>query len=143
MHSTRSLIPLERCTSFLPDTGCGVGQCIHIKSKRDHATRTIWPGHRIINHDFLHILIGAEIYRQPFINVKPDKDEVTRMHTASVEIEAGKAYLPEKTPWLEEFQKEILAFPGGTHDDQVDSMSQFLNWKSTPRTMSVLPLGGF
>jgi hypothetical protein len=33
------------------------------------------------------------------INVSPDKDKVTRMHTASVEIEAGKVYLPEKASW--------------------------------------------
>lgn len=77
------------------------------------------------------------------IKVKPDKDKVTRMNTASVEIEAGKVYLPEKAPWLEEFQKEILAFPGGAHDDQVDSVSQFLNWKSTPRTMTEMTLRGF
>ena len=29
---------------------------------------------------------------------------------------------------LEELKKELLAFPNGRHDDQVDSISQFLNW---------------
>lgn len=76
------------------------------------------------------------------IKVNPDKDKVTRISTASVEIEAGKVYLPEKASWLGEFQKEILAFPGGKHDDQVDSMSQFLNWATRPRSMSVKVLGG-
>ena len=35
--------------------------------------------------------------------------------------------------WLAEFLREILAFPAGRHDDQVDALSQFLAWTSTDR----------
>ncbi len=35
-------------------------------------------------------------------------------------------YLPEKAPWLSPFESEIGAFPNGKHDDQVDSLTQFL-----------------
>ena len=31
-------------------------------------------------------------------------------------------------PWLGEFLTEILSFPNGRYDDQVDSVSQFLRW---------------
>ena len=31
-------------------------------------------------------------------------------------------------PWLGEFLTELLSFPNGRHDDQVDSVSQFLRW---------------
>ena len=62
------------------------------------------------------------------IPVKPEGDKITRMSTQSAKIEAGQVWLPEKAPWLDEFKTEILQFPKGRHDDQVDSMSQFLGW---------------
>jgi len=37
-----------------------------------------------------------------------------------------------KAPWLQDFQTEILQFPNGRFDDQVDSLSQFLGWASEP-----------
>ena len=74
--------------------------------------------------------------------VKPEKDKVTRMKMASIEIESGKVFLPEKAPWMGPFQKELMAFPGSSYDDQVDSVSQFLNWVTKPRGMVVKPLGG-
>ena len=37
-------------------------------------------------------------------------------------------HLPKDAPWLAEFMAEILAFPKARHDDQVDSLSQFLEW---------------
>jgi hypothetical protein len=50
-------------------------------------------------------------------------------------------YLPEDAPWLGEFMSELLALPNGRHDDQVDSVSQFLFWwqcgASTPTRRSL------
>ncbi len=43
-------------------------------------------------------------------------------------IEAGQVILPESAPWLDEFKAEIMAFPNGRFDHQVDSFSQFLGW---------------
>ena len=87
--------------------------------------------------------LRAEASGLYIIRVKPDKDKVTRMSTASVAIQAERVHLPIKAPWLEEFMKEMLAFPGGTHDDQVDSVSQFLNHRLKPRGMSEKILRGF
>ncbi len=47
---------------------------------------------------------------------------------AQAAIEAGQVILPERKPWLDEFKAEIMAFPNGRFDDQVDSVSQFLGW---------------
>jgi predicted phage terminase large subunit-like protein len=63
----------------------------------------------------------------PFAFV-PEGDKVTRMHAQSAKIEAGHVYLPRRARWLEELRIELLQFPKGKYDDQVDSMSQFLNW---------------
>jgi predicted phage terminase large subunit-like protein len=50
------------------------------------------------------------------------------MSNQSHQIEAGQVFLPESAPWLDAFQAEIMAFPNGRFDDQVDSLSQFLGW---------------
>jgi len=40
--------------------------------------------------------------------------------------------LRNEAPWLGDLLAELLAFPNGRHDDQVDSVSQFLN-RAWPR----------
>ena len=76
------------------------------------------------------------------IAVKPKDDKVVRMSTQSAKIEAGHVHLPRSAPWLDEFRKELLAFPNGQHDDQVDSLSQFLNWFENPRRIYMKQLSG-
>ena len=58
----------------------------------------------------------------------PETDKVTRMHAQSAKIEAGQVYLPRRAEWLEDFRTELLQFPKGRYNDQVDSLSQFLTW---------------
>jgi hypothetical protein len=41
---------------------------------------------------------------------------------------------------LEAFRTELLAFPHGKHDDQVDSVSQFLGWVSKQRAQPRIPV---
>lgn len=62
------------------------------------------------------------------IAIKPEGDKVTRASSSSLEIEGGRVFLPEHAAWRDELRAEVLAFPKGRHDDQVDSISQFLLW---------------
>ncbi len=62
------------------------------------------------------------------IPIRPERDKIVRLEAQSAVIEAGQVLLPEKAPWLGDFRAEILAFPYGRYDDQVDSVSQFLAW---------------
>jgi hypothetical protein len=43
-------------------------------------------------------------------------------------IERGLILIPREADWLPAFKRELLAFPNGKYDDQVDSMAQFLDW---------------
>jgi phage terminase large subunit-like protein len=43
-------------------------------------------------------------------------------------IEAEQVHLPMRAPWLDAFKRELLSFPASTNDDQVDALSQLLNW---------------
>ncbi len=64
------------------------------------------------------------------IGIKPVGEKITRLEAASPRIEAGQVWRPREAPWLSDFLNELLAFPNGRHDDQVDSFSQFVNWQS-------------
>jgi predicted phage terminase large subunit-like protein len=77
-----------------------------------------------------------ELYGQhiPAVPIRPEGDKVMRMSAQSAKIEAGAVHLPRRAPWLDDLRSEILAFPHGLHDDQVDSISQALNWFSRPRS---------
>jgi predicted phage terminase large subunit-like protein len=62
------------------------------------------------------------------IGIKPEGDKLVRMEAQCARFEAGQVYLPQEAPWLSELLHELLAFPNARHDDQIDSISQFLNW---------------
>ena len=61
------------------------------------------------------------------IGIKPIADKVMRMNAHTAKIEAGAVLLPRNAGWLEDFRGEILAFPKGRHNDQVDALSQALD----------------
>jgi predicted phage terminase large subunit-like protein len=76
------------------------------------------------------------------IGVPPQGEKVVRMEAQTPVIEAGYVYLPAAAPWLGDFEIEIKAFPGGRHDDQVDSVSQFLTWAATHKPPpNLMPIG--
>lgn len=62
---------------------------------------------------------------------RPTTDKKTRMNGETAKLEAGSLILPKSAPWLHEFLLEYRAFPGGKYDDQMDALSQFLNWRTT------------
>lgn len=70
-------------------------------------------------------------YNYPTLNIMgmtPKGDKSTRMIQVTPILETGKVILPKDAPWLPEFQSELVHFPNGKFDDQVDSLSQFLEW---------------
>lgn len=54
--------------------------------------------------------------------VRVDKDKVSRALPWAARAEAGKVRLV-RGPWINDFLLEVCAFPLGTHDDQVDTVS--------------------
>ncbi|GGJ17389.1 phage terminase large subunit [Neoroseomonas lacus] len=73
------------------------------------------------------------------IAIKPKLDKPARVQRASAVFEAGRVLSPPDAHWLPEYRRELLSFPGGRHDDQVDSTSQFLIWaEERPPTVPIL-----
>ncbi|MCO6384926.1 phage terminase large subunit [Oceanicola sp. 502str15] len=81
------------------------------------------------------ISLYQDLYDNTLLNVrgvKPRDDKATRLLSVTPLIECGRIAIPKEAPWLAEFQREIVNFPRGKHDDQVDSLSQFLKWLGEP-----------
>ena len=62
------------------------------------------------------------------IGIKPVSTKLERLEAQTAKIEAGHLRIPVEAHWLGPFLSEMLAFPNARHDDQVDSVSQFLQW---------------
>ena len=67
--------------------------------------------------------------------IKPEGDKEMRMQVQTAVIEARRVFVPKAAPWRMDFQDEVTKFPAGKHDDQVDSLSQFLKWVSRPKRL--------
>jgi predicted phage terminase large subunit-like protein len=74
------------------------------------------------------IQLLKEVPRLDVVGRKPDTDKVTRMSRQQGRFEAGRILLPTEALWLAEFENELLAFPSGRYDDQVDALLLFLDW---------------
>lgn len=57
----------------------------------------------------------------PVRGIRPDRDKLTRFQAVEARLEQGLIYLDPALP--EAFLAELLAFPLGEHDDQVDALA--------------------
>jgi predicted phage terminase large subunit-like protein len=59
----------------------------------------------------------------PVKRVVVTKDKEARAMVASARYEGHTMFHLRGAPWLDPFESEMLTFPGGEHDDQVDTVS--------------------
>jgi len=69
--------------------------------------------------------------RLPIKSIKVDRDKIARTNSVTPIIESGNVYINEKAEWKKVFTDECEQFPNGQFDDQVDSITQFLNYIKT------------
>ena len=60
------------------------------------------------------------------IPVEPEGGKIARANAICPLFEAGNVFLPNKL-WVNDYVEELMSFPSGKHDDDVDSTSQALN----------------
>jgi predicted phage terminase large subunit-like protein len=65
-----------------------------------------------------------------------------RFDKVSPMIQAGEVFLPSRAIWLPDYEKELVAFPHGKNDDQVDATSQYLDWAKNRGRRGTRKLGG-
>ncbi len=59
----------------------------------------------------------------PIRELRADKDKLSRALPLSAKMEAGQVYFAKYADWYLELEKELLQFPAGEHDDQVDALA--------------------
>jgi|GEM_PF-1022314 len=59
----------------------------------------------------------------PVRELEADRDKVARALPATAALEGGLVFLPREARWLRDFESELLAFPNGQFDDQVDAFA--------------------
>ena len=64
----------------------------------------------------------------PTIAYQPKGSKEDRTCAQSSAIEAGAVFLPKNATWLDDFKLEVISFPYGKNDDQIDALSQGLDW---------------
>lgn len=69
-------------------------------------------------------------FTQPVIALTPEGSKLDRLVAVSALFESGLVHLPEHAPWLVDYEAELFGYPLTTHDDQIDSTSQALQWMS-------------
>jgi predicted phage terminase large subunit-like protein len=57
------------------------------------------------------------------------RDKIGRLYVHQGKFEAGLVLFPKNAPFLPELEAELLTFPQGKTDDQVDSVSQALSYE--------------
>jgi len=80
--------------------------------------------------------------RIPVLAIKVTKDKVARANAVTPLFEAGKVFIPSNASWLQAWQYEHEVFPGGAHDDWVDTTTQFLNWARVNVVSEPIAVGG-
>jgi predicted phage terminase large subunit-like protein len=80
----------------------------------------------------LAIVQEARRAQLPVRELPADRDKVSRALPATAAFEGGRLLLPRAAPWLRDLESELLAFPQGTHDDQVDVVSYAVAVVSSP-----------
>lgn len=65
------------------------------------------------------------------IGIEPAGGKVARAYAMQPAQEAGNIFLPdpEVDPDIETFLTEVSGFPTAVHDDEVDAMTQYVNWQ--------------
>jgi len=78
-------------------------------------------GHSLIQE--LRLIFGKNI-----IAYTPKGSKEVRAASTQGILEAGRVKLPMSAAWVPTFTNEFDEFPNGAHDDQVDSLVQYLRW---------------
>jgi len=80
------------------------------------------------------------------VPIQPQGSKIARAQAVSPIVEGGNVYLPEpaKHPWVADFIEECAAFKGtsGEINDQVDAMTQAINWFHQARFIDQSELAG-
>ncbi len=86
-------------------------------------------------HELRLPLVAERSAHQPKDPIGSKQDRASQH---SSKLERGETWVPREAPWLTAFEDELASFPHGKHDDQVDSVIQFLAALDTGRLLQMV-----
>lgn len=90
------------------------------------------PNAILIEDTSAGIALAQELRREKFLNVQAVKVRGSKQERVYVQQEkfwSGRVLFPRNAPFLPDFLTELLSFPHGKTDDQVDSITQALAYE--------------
>jgi predicted phage terminase large subunit-like protein len=75
------------------------------------------------------IALAQELNQTRYCYIKPipvERDKIGRLYVQQGKFAAGLVLFPRDASFLAELEAELLVFPQGRNDDQVDSITQAL-----------------
>lgn len=64
----------------------------------------------------------------PVVEYSPERDKITRLHSASPFFTSQRVFVPKDRQYAEELIADVCGFPNIPHDDMVDTVSQAILW---------------
>lgn len=115
-----------------------------LREKAIELHRRYGPRRLLVEDTGIGTSLIADLKRERInaIGVKAVESKANRLRAQLPKIEAGRLLLPSKAPWLQEFISELLAFPSGRHDDQVDALTQAMADEHQGVTVTVIDAFG-
>lgn len=111
------------------------------------AIKTMWENHQgihaVLVEDKANGSAIIETLREEIpciIAINPKESKEARLFAVSTEFEGGNVFLPDDAEFTPEFVEELMSFPNGKHDDQVDSCTQALIYMKQRKTPSISAL---
>lgn len=90
-----------------------------------------------------YIQLMSQKSSAPIVPMSPNNNSKEfRLDGVSPMFEAGRVFIPKAGLWVPEYESELLSFPMGKYDDQVDMTSQYLAWVRKKITRGSRPLTG-
>jgi len=74
--------------------------------------------------------------RLPIKPIKVDVDKIARVN-ASLTVLEENAYVKEDAEWVKDYLDNLLVFPNGAHDDDIDSTTQALMYLSSVKKRNI------
>jgi len=132
-YTAITVVGVDKRESYLLQVSRGHWNVLEMRD-RIKALASQWKATLVIVEDTASgmglIQMLREQTRLSVIGRHPKDDKQTRLSRHQGRFEAGRIFVPVEAPWLAEFERELLAFPNGRYDDQVDALLLFLDWLS-------------
>jgi predicted phage terminase large subunit-like protein len=118
----------------------------HLETAIRHLINRHRPGAVLIESAGAGISLAASLARRAqrdgFIVeeiLTGNRSKLSRFTDVVPILKARSVHLPERAAWKVGFVEELLAFPDGATDDQVDATAQFLQWQACHPPVRIAP----